>query len=74
MARSEKLVRVSLLHEDTEGYVERMNVLVDPHPDLKINCEITLEDSETPDKRWKVMTIYETLDRVSINRGWNNNI
>ena len=40
---------------------------------VKVGTELTLK--ETPDRRWRVLNIYDTqLERSDIKRGWNNNI
>jgi hypothetical protein len=88
MAKSEKLTRVEILcveytddstnprlsHKSMYRVMKRMNVLVDSDPGLKVGRYITLADSENPDQQWLIEKVHETLDRVSINRGWNNNI
>lgn len=88
MAKSEKLTRVEILcieyaDNSTKSHIpdkpmyritKRMNVLVDSDPGLKAGRYITLADSENPDQQWLIEKVHETLDRVSINRGWNNNI
>ena len=51
-----------------------MNILVDADPRLKVNCLLTLKDSEDPQAKWLVEHVHETLDRTDINYGWNNNI
>lgn len=73
MAKSLNLIRVSLECFEN-GVLSRTNVYVDDHPDLKLNCYITLSDSSNPNSMWKVVAIHEKVERTSIKIGWNNNI
>lgn len=67
--RTETLTRYHLVSGDT-----RMNVLLDRK--LSIGTQVSLEDDGEFDdgKVWTIKERYETLERKSIKRGWNNNI
>ena len=65
--RSETLTRYHLM---SVGTAEHMNVLLD-RDNLKVGNEVVLVDDDT---RWMVISKFETVERKSINQGWNNNI
>ena len=72
MAKSERLTRVELVSDD--GFSHRMNVLVEANPLLLPGNSLTLKDSDSPDTLWTILRVHETLNRVDIKHGWNNNI
>jgi hypothetical protein len=80
MAKTDDLVRVHIVHpakdpstlEDHE--ISVMNIYVDTTFNVKVGDKITLKDSDQPELLWQVIGVYETVQRTSINRGWNNNI
>ena len=43
-------------------------------PKAKVGDQITLKNSEEPDRRWDVMHLSEPQRAGDINHGWNNNI
>lgn len=69
MAKSQQLTRVEISNGPS-----KMNVLVDADSRLKPGTAITLKDSDTPQNRWTIVKVHETIDRADINYGWNNNI
>lgn len=82
MTKTDDLVRVHIVYnhppkdltrpEDHE--VSVMNIYVDTAFNVKAGDKITLKDSDQPEILWEVVGVYETVQRTSINRGWNNNI
>lgn len=41
---------------------------------LQVGTQITLKDSDDPERRWTVMGMSTGHPRSDIKRGWNNNI
>lgn len=73
MSKSDKLIRVELRHDTSVGS-SFMNIYIDDRFDLKLGDQITLQDSEDPDRLWTIDHIHEVVQRTDIKRGWNNNI
>jgi hypothetical protein len=79
VAKSEELIRVQLRREESHGgscrvVSHHMNVLVNADRNVKAGDRITLVDSDAPEEQWQVVQIHETIRRVDIKHGWNNNI
>jgi hypothetical protein len=80
MAKTDDLVRVQIRQELPPrervglGKYSYMNIYVDTAFNVKVGDKITLKDSDDPKAFWEIINIYETVQRTSINRGWNNNI
>jgi len=76
MAKSETLVRCWLEYQP-EGScrsIAKMNVYLDAHPELQVGKYVELVDDYVPNRRWKVVHVFEEVRRTSIKHGWNNNI
>lgn len=43
-------------------------------PRAKVGDQVTLKNSEDPDRLWDVVELSEPQRAGDINRGWNNNI
>jgi hypothetical protein len=43
-------------------------------PKAHVGDQVTLKNSEDPDRRWDVLELSEPQRAGDINRGWNNNI
>ena len=42
-------------------------------PKIKVGNQITLKDSDEPERLWEFLSIGEPRDKTDIHRGWNNN-
>jgi hypothetical protein len=68
MAKSETVVQVDLVSGES-----RRTCWVDPRPRL-LGKEITLKDSDEPDRRWTVTRVGGEALRSSLKTDWHNNI
>lgn len=66
--RPDTLTRYELVSGTTH-----MKVLLD-HNSLNIGALVTLDGDDPPDRQWKVVAKYETIQTKSLKRSWNNNI
>lgn len=64
------LKQYELLDEESRSVLV---VWLEQDPRVKLRKLITLK--EVPDRKWRVMKIFDqTVERSDIKRGWNNNI